>query len=368
MVQTDVLIVGGGPAGLAAAIAARAKGLRVTLVDSRTPPIDKACGEGLLPEAVAALRNLGVDLASATPIPFTGILFSDEHSSATARFPGGTAFGVRRTILHKLLVDSAAAAGVSFVWGARISAFERVGARVNGRWIRCFWLIGADGQHSTVRRFAKLGRGLRGPARFGFRRHYAVAPWSDLVEVHWGKRCQMVITPTGAEEICVSLFASDLHLRIDGALQQFPAVARRLRDAQPVSAQAGAITSLGRARGVTRDTIALVGDASGTVDGIAGQGLSLAFKQAEALGEALGRGDLAHYESAHHCIMQNAARMTRFLLLMSVNAAIRRKTMRLFAARPAVFANLISVHAGQASPDALGAAQIIDLGWRALCA
>jgi flavin-dependent dehydrogenase len=322
----------------------------------------------LLPEAVAALRHLGVDLAPATPIPFAGIRFSDEHASASARFPRGTAFGVRRTILHRLLVNSAVAAGVSVVWGARVSAFEGVGARVNGEWIRCFWLIGADGQQSSVRRFAKLGRGLRGPARFGFRRHYAVAPWTDLVEVHWAKRCQMVITPTGAEEICVSLFASDPHLRIDGALQEFPAVARRLRGAQHASAEAGAITSLGRARRVTRGTIALVGDASGTVDGIAGQGLSLAFQQAQALGEALGRGDLSHYESAHRRIMRNAARMTRLLLLMSASAAIRRKAMRLFAAHPAAFSNLISIHAGQAAPDALGAAEILDLGWRVLCA
>jgi menaquinone-9 beta-reductase len=363
-----VLIVGGGPAGLAAAIAARAQGLRVTLVDSRTPPIDKACGEGLLPEAVAALRSLGVDLSFASPTPFAGIRFSDEHSSVSARFPHGTAFGVRRTVLHKLLVDRAAEVGVSFVWGAHISQFNSVGAKVNGEWIRCRWLIGADGQQSSVRRFAKLGRDLRGPARFGFRGHYAVAPWTDLVEIAWGKRCQIVVTPTGAEEICVSLFSSDSHLRIDHALQEFPALARRLRCAQPVSTQAGAITSLGRARGVARGTIALVGDASGTVDGIAGQGLSLAFRQALALGEALGRGDLAYYESAHRRIMRNAARMTRLLLLINASSLVRRKAMRLFAARPAAFSNLISIHAGPASFDALGAAELLNLGWRVLCA
>lgn len=353
---------------MASAIAARAKGLRVTLVDFRTPPIDKACGEGLLPEAVAALRHLGVDLDSASPTVFAGIRFSDEHSSASARFPHGTAFGIRRTILHKLLVERAVRAGVSFVWGARVSTFDGAGATVNDEWIRCHWLIGADGQQSAVRHFAKLGRGLRGPTRYGFRRHYAVAPWSDLVEVHWGKRCQMVITPTGAEEICVSLFSSDSSLRIDGALQQFPAVARHLRGAQPVSARAGAITTLGRARGVARETIALVGDASGTVDGIAGQGLSLAFQQAEALGEALGRGDLAHYEAAHRRIMQSAVRMTRLLLLMSASAPIRRKALRFFVAHPAAFSNLISIHAGQASPDALGPGRILNLTWRVLCA
>jgi menaquinone-9 beta-reductase len=42
---TDVFVIGGGPAGLAAAIAARAKGLRVTVADGGVPPIDKPCGE-----------------------------------------------------------------------------------------------------------------------------------------------------------------------------------------------------------------------------------------------------------------------------------------------------------------------------------
>ncbi|MFY9691110.1 MAG: FAD-dependent monooxygenase [Candidatus Acidiferrales bacterium] len=363
-----MLIVGGGPAGLAAAIAARAKGLRVTLVDSRTPPIDKACGEGLLPEGLAALRNLGVDLDRAAPVPFAGIRFSDDRSTASARFPRGSALGIRRTILHRLLVDHADAAGVAFVWGARISGFDRAAANVNGEWIRCRWLIGADGQQSIVRRFAQLGQNLRGPARFGFRRHYAVAPWTDLVEVYWGERCQMVITPTGAKESCVSIFTSDSHLHIDAALAEFPAVARRLRSARPVSTQAGAVTSLGRARAATRENIALVGDASGTVDGIAGQGLSLAFRQAQALGESLARGDLAHYEAAHRRIMRNASRMTRLLLLIGASATIRRKALRLFAAHPNVFSRLMSIHAGEASADALAATEILDLSWRVLWA
>jgi flavin-dependent dehydrogenase len=363
-----VLIVGGGPAGLAAAIAARAKGLRVTLVDSRKPPIDKACGEGLLPEGVAALQNLGVDLCDACPTPFTGIRFSDENSSASARFPRGTAFGLRRTALHKLLFDHAVSEGVEFAWGAYVSDFDGAGAKVNDTRIRCHWLIGADGQQSRVRRFAKLGRDLRGPTRFGFRRHYSVAPWTDLVEVYWGSHCQMVITPTGADEICVSLFTNDLHLRIDDALRAFPQVARRLRNAQPVSTLAGAVTSLGRAGAVTRENIALVGDASGTVDGIAGQGLSLAFQQAQALGEALGRGDLAHYECAHRRIMHSARRMTRLLLLMSASATIRRKALRLFAAHPSIFSKLMSIHAGEADERALGPAQIFGLSWRVLWA
>ena len=58
--QPDILIVGGGPAGLASAIAAAQKGFRVSVVEPRKPPINKPCGEGLLPEAADSLRRLGV--------------------------------------------------------------------------------------------------------------------------------------------------------------------------------------------------------------------------------------------------------------------------------------------------------------------
>ena len=60
--STDVFIVGGGPAGLAAAIAARQRGLRVVVADGGHAPIDKACGEGLMPDALAELERLGIQL------------------------------------------------------------------------------------------------------------------------------------------------------------------------------------------------------------------------------------------------------------------------------------------------------------------
>src|SRR5436309_2237554 len=57
--ETDVFVIGGGPAGLAAAIATRRKGFRVTVADGSEPPIDKACGEGLLTDTAIAFRELG---------------------------------------------------------------------------------------------------------------------------------------------------------------------------------------------------------------------------------------------------------------------------------------------------------------------
>jgi flavin-dependent dehydrogenase len=366
--QPDLLVVGGGPAGLAAAIAASLKGFRVTVVESRIPPINKPCGEGLLPEAVAALRCLGLRLDSSLGLPFEGFRFSDETSSVSAEIPRGRALGMRRTTLHQLLIDRATETGVSLMWGARISHFDSRGAWVNGHFMPSKWLVGADGRNSTVRQFAGLGPYHPHGLRFGFRRHYPVAPWTNLVEVHWGRKSQMVVTPTGKDEICVSLFVDDSRLRMDRAMCQFPEIARHLGGASPSSTEAGAVTSFSRARCVVRGNVALVGDSSCTVDSISGQGLSLAFQQAGHLAEALAAGDLTQYEAAHRRITGTAFRITRLLLLMNSSVALRRKVLRLFATRPWLFAKMISVHTGDTSPDALNASAIVNLGWRVLWA
>ena len=108
-VETDVFVVGGGPAGLAVAIAARNRGFSVTVADIAQPPIDKACAEGIMPDGLAALRKLGVNIPLDAASSFQGIRFSDGESSVRARFAQGPGLGIRRTKLHEILIDKAAA-------------------------------------------------------------------------------------------------------------------------------------------------------------------------------------------------------------------------------------------------------------------
>ena len=366
--RADVLVVGGGPAGLATAIAARLKGLRVAVVDARKPPIDKACGEGLLPQAAAALCQLGIELDSRVAHPFTGIRFSDECSSVCAEFPTGSAFGVRRKVLHSLLAGRALDLGVSLRWGTRVLSLESDGAHTTAGFIPCKSLVGADGHSSSIRRLAGFDQRRGARFRLGFRRHYEQAPWSHLVEVHWGGNFQLVVTPTGPREICVSLFTADPRLRLENALSCLPDLARRLSSARPLSSEAGAVTMLSRARVVARRNIALVGDASCSVDGIAGQGLSLAFQQALHLADALVAGDLAPYVSAHRRIVRTPVRVTRLLLAMNASVTLRRKVFRVFAARPALFARMIAAHTGKSSTSAVESFGLLRLGWRVMWA
>ncbi|MEU3055586.1 FAD-dependent oxidoreductase, partial [Streptomyces griseus] len=82
----DILVAGGGPAGLAAAIRAAQAGLEAVVVEPRTAPVDKACGEGIMPGGVAALRDLGVRV---TGHELRGIRYTDGRRSAEAAFRGG---------------------------------------------------------------------------------------------------------------------------------------------------------------------------------------------------------------------------------------------------------------------------------------
>lgn len=86
----DLLVAGGGPAGLATAIHAARAGLDVVVAEPRPGPVDKACGEGLMPAAVHALADLGVAVGGR---PLRGIRYVDARYEAEAHFRAGPGRG-----------------------------------------------------------------------------------------------------------------------------------------------------------------------------------------------------------------------------------------------------------------------------------
>jgi flavin-dependent dehydrogenase len=109
--------------------------------------------------------------------------------------------------------------------------------------------------------------------------------------------------------------------------------------------------------------VALVGDASGSVDAITGHGLSLAFQQALFLAEAFERGNLALYESAHRQIAVMPTIMSRLMLLMDRNAWVCRRALRLCEKKPDVFSKLLSIHSGALPLSSLSVREMMDFGW-----
>ncbi|MFI5022990.1 MAG: NAD(P)/FAD-dependent oxidoreductase [Alphaproteobacteria bacterium] len=348
--ETGVFIIGGGPAGLAAALAARRSGFDVVVADRAQPPIDKACGEGLMPDGVAALRQIGVALGLEHGFPLRGIRFVDDELEAEASFPHSFGVGIRRTLLHRILMERAQDAGIVTCWNTRIDAINSSGVTVGGQTVRCQWIVGADGVHSRIRQWAGLRPAWNGARRIGLRQHFRVRPWTDFVEVHWHKRCQAYVTPVGPKEVCIAIIGSAPEARISNLPALFPRLAKRLGGVEPMGSARGAISMSVKLSAVTRGRIALVGDASGSVDAITGDGLALAFRQATLLGAALAAGDLTTYETLHRRMGRMPRLMARILLLMDASDGLRRRALRTLAARPRTFGRLLALHVGALRP------------------
>jgi flavin-dependent dehydrogenase len=363
--STDVFVIGGGPAGLASAIAARQRGFDVTLADAAVPPIDKACGEGLMPQTIAALKTLGISLAGAPAGTFRGIRFVGPEHSVSADFPHGTGLAVRRTILHQVMVERAAELGVKLLWGARACGIEPDAVFLDDGRVRCRWIVGADGLHSRVRAWAGLDRGRERARRIALRRHFR-ARWSEYVEVFWGRDGQAYVTRVSDDEVGVAILTRRRPESVEAAIAEFPELASRLNGAVPASTPRGSATFGRRLRAVTRGNVALVGDASGSVDAITGEGLGLGFRQALALADALASGDLHQYSVAHRRYGRPPSFMSRALLLMDGRPWIRRRALRAFSRRPELFARLLALHAGEAAAPTSAANGLVQLGWQML--
>jgi menaquinone-9 beta-reductase len=374
--QTDVFVIGGGPAGLAAAIAARKKGFAVTVADGSRWPIDKACGEGLMPDTIEALGTLGVTIGAAEGYPVRGVRFLSRDTEVSATFPGSCGIGLRRTALHEKLVERALACGVSLLWNSPVVSINAEGVTLArgtadnkhaAEFVKAKWIVGADGIGSRVRMWAKLDATTRRESRYAVRRHYRVAPWSEFAEVYWGERAQAYVTPVGADEVCVVLISRDRGADTPSLEARFPVLARRLASAVLTGSERGAITMMQKLKQVYRDRVALIGDASGSVDAITGEGLSLGFRQATALADALEAGDLAAYQKAHRRLARRPELMGRLMLVLDGHPALRERTLRAFASDSRVFARLLAVHVGAKSQAHLAATGAL-LGWRFVAA
>jgi flavin-dependent dehydrogenase len=267
-----------------------------------------------------------------------------------------------------MLVAKAEQCGVRLLWKTPVSAILPEGAQLKGGLVQARWIVGADGGGSRVRRWSGLETAAQRTQRFATRRHYRITPWSPYAEVHWSKRAQAYVTPIGAEEVCIVALAERLeNAEFAEVLEELPELRERLSAAELASRERGAITVMHRLKRVTRRNVALVGDASGGVDAITGEGLRLAFRQSLALAEALARKDLPSYERAHRELARRPMRMGKLMLLLGRNERLRQRSFASLASHPRLFGDLLAMHVGRAScVQMLGTG--LEMGWQFLSA
>ena len=359
---TDAFVVGGGPAGLAAAISLRRAGLRVVIADIAQPTIDKACGEGLMPDAMVAVAQLGIHIPLERGHVFQGICFRTEEAAATAHFAQGHGLGVRRIVLHNLLVEHARSLGVQVLWNTRVEVLGHGKIAANGAEWKTRWIIGADGQRSRVRQFAQLDHALLSQ-RYGFRQHFSVAPWTDCVEVYWAPEGQAYVTPTGDHEVCVALVMEEKQNRMGHLSQMFPSLAAHLKGCESTTAERGAMTICRHLPRVTRGSVALIGEAAGSIDAVTGEGLALAFKQALALGESLPYEDLELYEKKNRQIRRMPFMMSQLMVYLGRHPQLQSRIIEACETDASFFSHLMAVHLGMRSPFRVSPASLTTFGW-----
>ncbi|ADB31620.1 monooxygenase FAD-binding protein [Kribbella flavida DSM 17836] len=334
----DLLVAGAGPAGAATAIRAAMAGLDVVVVEPREAPIDKACGEGIAHSAVEYLARLGVEL---TGRPFYGIRYLDGSRCVDARFRAGPGLGVRRTELQRGLHDRLAALGVP-VLRERVGTVRQSAEAVTAAGITARYLAAADGLHSPVRRQLGLGAtGRPGEVRRGLRQHYAIKPWTDLVEVYWSSLGEAYVTPVSSSTVGVAVLTAERG-SLAAHLQAFPRLQARLEEASAVSGVLGAGPLRQRVRRRVAGRVLLVGDSAGYVDALTGEGIAVALRTSAELVRCVAADRPEDYEAAWRRVSRECRLLTASLLWARNRSLLAPRIVPAAAALPGVYGAIVN--------------------------
>ncbi len=311
--RTDVLVIGGGPAGSTAAFQLASAGIAVTLVDRATFPRDKTCGESLSPGAIARLQAIGMwppraeagDSGAASGQAIRGMRIRSPRGTVfSGRYRAGRnapGLAIRRTVLDLQLLDSARARGVRVMEG--VAAIAADASRDGGALVRCRAegggavlgiearrVIVADGRQSFLARalgFIEPEERDHGQRRYAVRAHCdRVSNLSDLAEMHVGEGGYCGIAPLSntTANICYVRFAG----RLDMAPRSLEADFRRDVSAYPEISRRielaridGRIRIVGplriRSRRQARGPFIACGDTTGFLDPFTGEGIAHAI-------------------------------------------------------------------------------------------
>lgn len=337
--DADLLVLGGGPVGLGTACFAARAGLSVAVIEQRTDPVDKACGEGVMPTGLGLLAGLDVDPPG---WDLSGIRYLQAAGprSAESRFRHGSGRGVRRTVLHDALGAAADATGVKRV-SARPSQVTQHPDRVEVAGVTGRYLAAADGLHSTVSRQYGLDLPRRVRPRYGLRRHYTLQPWSDLVEVYWSDCAEAYVTPLGAEAVGVAVLTDRRGRSFDDWVTQMPRLLERLAGGRVASRTLGAGPLEHNVARRVVGRVLLVGDAAGYVDALTGEGITVGLAAGQELVASVVADRPEDYERRWRAASRRYRTLTRGLLFAAQHRHLRAAVLPAASRLPVVFGRVV---------------------------
>jgi menaquinone-9 beta-reductase len=380
----DVAVAGSGPAGAACALRLARAGVSVALIDRRTFPREKLCGEYLNLGAVRELRDLEIGetlLSLAQTLDGMRLYAHDE--CAEFRLPS-QAWSIPRTVLDAELHDAAVQAGAHPVHG-RVRNVEFTQSGVNVRSydasgemydLHSKYLVGADGMQSTVARLCGLSQRIV-EERYAIGAHYRGVDLGRWIEMYASPNEYVALNPLDAHSANAVFVLRKEHLIAarDRLLDELTAFSqevtrgRRTLHADGFETRCHAIGPLAhRTVRPTRERVLLAGDAAAFVDPFTGQGVYLALAGARDAAAAIlsalaqperERAAWRDYESAIGARLTERRRVAVMMKWMLALRFAARRAARAMRTRPDDFAPLIEAVSGNREapgPLALAAA------------
>jgi flavin-dependent dehydrogenase len=288
------LVLGGGLAGLAAALDLAQRGHRVVVVERRRYPFHRVCGEYVSNEVLPYLRRLGADPAALAPAAFRlfGLSSPAGRTLASPLDLGG--FGVSRYLLDDFLYQLALAQGIEFIFATVADvAFDAAADQhtvrlADGRHLTARLVLGTYGKRSTLDR--QLGRAFfaqRSPY-LGVKHHLRLPGFArDVIELHNFRDGYAGISAIEEDKLCFCYLTTRANLKASGGtiaalegqvLARNPHLADILGHAERLYAQPEVINEISFApKQPVEQHLLMVGDAAGLITPLCGNGMAMAL-------------------------------------------------------------------------------------------
>lgn len=228
-----------------------------------------------------------------------GICYHLENNHAAANFIDGYGLGINRILLSESFLSTIKKyPSITLIENAEITSLESsyINFIKDNSLHRCStnFIVGADGLRSSVREMLDIKLHQSFFRRWAMTTHFAMKPWSSLVEIYLCHSAEAYVVPTGPEEINIVLMWSPKKLSLKGSpplsklFSLFPDLSKRLNGAE-IKHKPFAIGPFHHRarRRFSSLSAALIGDAAGYVDPLTGEGINYGLHDGIVLGERL---------------------------------------------------------------------------------